>query len=474
MATTTSPSTMPVERNRVLTSRTERFAAGRALRKKAPRSSHGEWFPDPERRDPISILEESNETRLQNLVPIRYGRMSMSPFAFLRGSPGVMANDLAKTPTSGIQAQLCGDAHLSNFGVYASPERRQVFDVNDFDETLAGPWEWDVKRLAASVLVAARQNGYSAREGRKAVLRCMQRYRENMRQFALMNHLDVWYFHLDAQGILAMVRDMAGRKELQKRVERASARASKRTRIQTFPRLVEAANGQYRIKDEPPLIYHYDPLDTGRDNLDTEQWAAFVTDYLMTLPEERRMIIQRYRSVDIAQKVVGVGSVGTRCSVVLLLGGAEGDDPLFMQIKEAQASVLEPYLGASAYPNHAERVVKGQRLLQAASDILLGWSHFNGRDYYGRQLHDMKFSAEIETMGPITFTAYAEICGATLARAHARTSDPAQISGYLGSRDVFDRAIASFAEVYADQTERDHAALLAAIKEGRVYARTGV
>ncbi len=353
MATTTSPSTMPVERNRVLTSRTERFAAGRALRKKAPRSSHGEWFPDPERRDPISILEESNETRLQNLVPIRYGRMSMSPFAFLRGSPGVMANDLAKTPTSGIQVQLCGDAHLSNFGVYASPERRQVFDVNDFDETLAGPWEWDVKRLAASVLVAARQNGYSAREGRKAVLRCMQRYRENMRQFALMNHLDVWYFHLDAQGILAMVRDMAGRKELQKRVERASARASKRTRIQTFPRMVEAANGQYRIKDEPPLIYHYDPLDTGRDNLDTEQWAAFVTDYLMTLPEERRMIIQRYRSVDIAQKVVGVGSVGTRCSVVLLLGGAEGDDPLFMQIKEAQASVLEPYLGASAYPNHA-------------------------------------------------------------------------------------------------------------------------
>jgi len=411
---------------------------------------------------------------LENLVPIRYGRMSLSPFTFLRGSAGVMANDLAKTPVSGIQAQLCGDAHLSNFGVYASPERRQVFDVNDFDETLAGPWEWDVKRLAASVVVAGRQNGYPAQESRQAVLRCLQSYRENMQQFALMNHLDVWYFHLDVEGILAMARGMAGRKELQKRVERASERASKRTRIETFPKLTEAVNSQYRIKDEPPLIYHYDPLDTGRDDLDAEEWRAMVREYLASLPDERRMMIFRYRSVDIAQKVVGVGSVGTRCAIVLALGGAEGDDPLFMQIKEASASVLEPYAGASPYANHGERVVIGQRLMQAASDVLLGWTTFNGKDYYVRQLRDMKFSAEVETMDPVLFTAYVQLCAATLARAHARTSDPAQISGYLGNKDVFDQAIASFAEVYADQTERDHAALLTAIKEGRVQAQTGV
>jgi len=457
-----------------LTSRAERYAAGKALRSNAPRSSHGEWVPDPERPDPISLLEESNKTRLEQLVPIRYGRMSMSPFAFFRGSADIMASDLAKTPISGIQAQICGDAHLSNFGVYASPERRQVFDVNDFDETLAGPWEWDVKRLAASVLVAGRQNGYTAQESRQAVVRSVQRYRESMQQFALMNHLDVWYFHLDMEGILAMARGMAGRNELKKRVKRASARASKRTRLETFPKLTETVNGQYRIKDEPPLIYHYDPLDTDKNNLDTGEWRAMVRGFLASLPEERRVIIMQYRTVDIAQKVVGVGSVGTRCAIVLALGGAEGDDPLFMQIKEASASVLEPYVGASPYANHGERVVVGQRMMQAASDILLGWMTYNGRDYYARQLRDMKFSAEVETMDPVLFTAYVELCAATLARAHARTSDAAQISGYLGKGDTFDRAIASFAEAYADQMERDHAALLAAIKEGRVQAQTGV
>src|SRR6266513_3751917 len=398
MTTTTSPSSIPDEWTRDLTTRAERYAAGKARRSETPRSSHAEWTPDPERPDPISLLEEANKTRLQHLVPIRFGRMSLSPFAFLRGSAAVMASDLAKTPVSGIQAQLCGDAHLSNFGVYASPERRQVFDVNDFDETLAGPWEWDVKRLAASVVVAGRQNGYTAQESRQAVVRCVQRYRESMQQFALMNHLDVWYFHLDVESILAMARGMAGRKELQKRVGRASARASKRTRLETFPKLTETVNGQYRIKDEPPLIYHYDKLDTGNDNLDTEEWRALVKDYLASLPEERRMIIFRYRSLDVAQKVVGVGSVGTRCAIVLALGGAEGDDPLFMQIKEASASVLEPYVGASPYANHGERVVVGQRMMQAASDILLGWMTLGGRDYYVRQLRDMKWSAEIETM----------------------------------------------------------------------------
>src|SRR6266849_7967714 len=468
---TTTSSSVPTEWTRDLSTRAERYAAGKALRSKAPRSSHAEWAPDPERPDPISMLEESNRTRIPHLVPIRFGRMSLSAFAFYRGTADIMANDLAKTPVSGIQAQLCGDAHLSNFGVFASPERRQVFDVNDFDETLKGPWEWDVKRLAASVVIAGRQNGYTAKESRQAVLRCVQSYREHMQQFALMNHLDVWYYHLDVEAILALARGMAGTKRIQKRVEQASAKASKRTRIETFPKLAEAVNGQYHIKDEPPLIYHIDPLDPSKDNLDTGQWRAMVRGFLESLSEERRVIVMQYRAVDVAQKVVGVGSVGTRCAIVLCLGGAEGDDPLFMQIKEAGPSVLEPYLGASPHANHGERVVVGQRMMQAASDIFLGWSTFNGLDYYARQLRDMKLSAEIETLVPVGFTAYVELFATALARAHARTSDPAQISGYLGNGDTFDRAIAPFAEIYADQAELDHAALLAAIKEGRVQAQ---
>jgi uncharacterized protein (DUF2252 family) len=474
MTTTTTSPTIPDEWDRRLSTRAERYAAGKALRASVPRSSHAGWAPDPQRPDPISLLEEANKTRLEHLVPIRFGRMSTSAFAFYRGTADIMANDLAHTPVSGIQAQLCGDAHLSNFGVFATPERRQVFDVNDFDETLVGPWEWDVKRLAASVVIGGRQNGYTAQEIRQAVLRCMQSYRENMQRFALMNHLDVWYYHIDVETILAIVRGMAGGKRLEKRVEQASAKASKRTRIETFPKLAEAVNGQYHIKDEPPLIYHYDPLDTSKNNLDTGEWKAMVRGFLESLPEERRVIIMQYRAVDVAQKVVGVGSVGTRCAVVLCLGGAEGDDPLFMQIKEAEASVLEQYVGASPYSNHGQRVVVGQHMMQAASDIFLGWSTFNGRDFYARQLRDMKLSAEVETMVPVGFTAYVQLCAATLARAHARTSDPAKISGYLGNRDTFDRAIADFAEAYADQAELDHAALLAAIKEGRVQAQTGV
>src|SRR6266581_343711 len=275
MATTTTPSLVPDEWTRDLTTRAERYAAGKALR-----SSHAEWAPDPERPDPISLLEEANKTRLQHLVPIRFGRMSLSAFTFYRGTADIMAYDLANTPVSGIQAQLCGDAHISNFGVFASPERRQVFDVNDFDETLVGPWEWDVKRMAASVVLAGRQKGYTAQESRQAALRCVQRYRESMQQFALMNHLDVWYYHIDVETILAMLRGMAGGKKLEKRVEEASAKASKRTRIETFPKLAEAVNGQYQIKDEPPLIYHYDPLDTSKNNLDTGQWRAMVRGFL--------------------------------------------------------------------------------------------------------------------------------------------------------------------------------------------------
>jgi uncharacterized protein (DUF2252 family) len=470
MTTTPTPSTVPGAWDRRLTSRAERSATGKALRSKAPRSSHAAWAPDPKRPDPLSLLEEANSTRMPQLVPIRFGRMSMSPFAFYRGSADIMAHDLAKTPVSGISAQLCGDAHLSNFGVYASPERRQVFDLNDFDETLAGPWEWDVKRLAASVILAGRQNGYHTQESKQAILRGMQRYREQMQQFAEMSHLDVWYFHIDVQTLIALAHG----KKLKRDLERASEQASKRTRIETFPKLAEAVGGQYRIKDEPPLIFHYGQWGSEHDNLDTEAWRAFVTAYLASLPQERRIVISRYRTLDLAHKVVGVGSVGTLCAIVLALGGIEGDDPLFLQIKEASASVLEPYLGASPFPNHGERVVVGQRMMQAASDILLGWSTFDGRDYYVRQLRDMKFSAEVETMDLTVFNVYVELCAATLARAHARTSDPALISGYLGNGGTFDQAIASFAEAYADQTERDHAVLVAAIKEGRVPSQMGV
>ena len=466
---TTSPTTLDARHQR-LTSRDERYAAGKALRGKVPRSSHAVWEPDPERSDPVSLLEKASTTRLAQLVPIRYGRMSLSPFAFYRGSADIMAMDLTKTPVSGIRAQLCGDAHLSNFGIYASAERRQVFDVNDFDETLAGPWEWDVKRLAASAVLAARQNGYTTQERRQVVLRCIQRYRESMQLHARMNHLDVWYFSLDVQQLLAADRV----KETRKTLQRASIQASKRTRIETFPKLAEVVDGQYRIKHDPPLIYHYDRLHPGKDDLGSDEWQAMVNAYLASLPEERRVIISRYHPLDIAQKVVGIGSVGTRCAIMLALGGAEGDDPLFLQLKEAGPSVLEPYLGTSPYASHGQRVVVGQHLIQASSDIFLGWTTFAGRDYYVRQLRDMKYAAQVEGMDLVLFTAYIELCAATLARAHARTGDSAQISGYLGNKDTFDQAIATFAEIYADQAQRDHAALLAAIQTGRVQAQTGV
>ena len=470
MTTQTTSSTQTREWDRHLTSRAERTVLGKALRRKAPRSSHAAWEPHSERPDPINLLEAANKTRLEHLVPIRYGRMARSPFAFYRGSADIMAHDLSKTPVSGISAQICGDAHLSNFGVYASPERRQVFDINDFDETLSGPWEWDVKRLAASIVLAGRQNGYSAQDSKQAVLRCIRRYREQMQQFSEMNHLDVWYFHIEVETLIEMAR----LKKEKQGLERASEQASRRTRMQIFPKLAEAVEGEYRIKDEPPLIFHYDQQDIEEENLDTDQGRGFILDYLTSLPLERRILISRYRPLDLAHKVVGVGSVGTVCAIVLALGGAEGDDPLFMQIKEASASVLEPYLGTSPFSNHGERVAVGQRMMQATSDILLGWSTLGGRDFYVRQLRDMKFSAEIETMNLKAFSLYAELCAATLAHAHARTSDPAQISGYLGSADTFDQAIASFAETYANQAERDHAALVTAMKEGRVQAEVGI
>lgn len=462
--TETTTTTATSEWKPVVTTRAERYAAGKALRSKVPRSSHATWSPAPDRPDPVSLLEESNRSRVPELVLIRYGRMVLSPFTFLRGSANVMANDLAATPITGIRVQACGDAHLGNFGVFATPERDQVFDVNDFDETLPGPWEWDVKRLAASVMVAGQQNGFSAAENRQAVLEGVESYRQMMRQFAMMRYLDIWYTRIN----LEYMREQARRKKGQEIVDTAKKQSLRRTSLQAFPKLTEIVDGQYRIKDEPPLIVHYPNID------DIAKIRAFGDSYIASLPENRRVLRERYHVVDIAQKVVGVGSVGTICAIVLCQGDSDLEDPLFLQIKEAQASVLEPYVGASSYANHGQRVVNGQQLMQGPGDIFLGWGQFEGRDYYVRQLRDMKWSVDIQQLDPKTFAGYARACGTVLALGHARSGDPAQISGYLGGSDAFAQAIVDFTEAYAEQTKRDHAALVAAIKEGRVQAVTDV
>jgi uncharacterized protein (DUF2252 family) len=448
----------------VVTTRAERYAAGKALRSKVPRSSHATWSAAPDRPDPVSLLEESNRSRLPELVPIRYGRMALSPFTFLRGSADVMANDLATTPISGIRVQACGDAHLSNFGVYATPERDQVFDVNDFDETLPGPWEWDVKRLAASIQVAGRQNGFTAAENRQAVLEGVELYRQTMRQFATMRYLDIWYTKFN----LEYMREQARLKKGKVLVDTAIKQSQRRTSLHAFPKLTEVVDGQFRIKDEPPLIVHYQNL------TDLTKIRGSVDAYIASVPEYRRVLRERYHIIDIAQKVVGVGSVGTICAIVLCQGDSDLTDPLFLQVKEAQTSVLEPFVGASSYANHGQRVVNGQQLTQGISDMFLGWGQLEGRDYYVRQLRDMKWSATIEQLDPQTFAGYARACGTVLALGHARSGDPTQISGYLGNNDVFAQAIADFSEVYADQTKSDHAALVAAIKEGRVQARNDI
>jgi uncharacterized protein (DUF2252 family) len=443
--------------------RAERRAAGRAMRRRVPRSSHGRWAPERDRPDPIRLLERSDGARVRKLLPIRYGRMSTSPFAFLRGSAGLMAADLATTPVTGIRVQLCGDAHLANFGIFGTPERDAVFDVNDFDETLAGPWEWDVKRLAVSLVEAGRQNAFSRKENRRAVLTAVRSYRESMRRFAGMRFLDVWYSHIDLSSLSRPVT-RSGRQLIVRAVDRAQRQNS----LHAFPKLVHRVRGGYRIRDDLPLIVHY------RDSADAESSRTFFERYLRSLPDERRDLLDRYHLVDVAQKVVGVGSVGTVCSVLLLMGDSDVLDPWFLQLKEAGPSALEPYAGASRFPNHAERVVHGQHLIQEASDAFLGWSSLGSRDFYVRQLRDMKFSYDITTLGPKAFVGQAQLCGTALARAHARSGDPALISGYLGNRDLFDRAIVRFAEAYADQTERDYRLLLKAIRQGRLSARVDV
>ncbi|QBD76398.1 DUF2252 domain-containing protein [Ktedonosporobacter rubrisoli] len=434
----------------------ERFQQGKALRKQVSRSSHAVWKPAEGRPDPISVLQASNSSRLPQLVPIRYSRMLLSPFAFLRGSALIMAGDLATTPSTGLNVQLCGDAHLSNFGIYATPERHLVFDINDFDETLPGPWEWDVKRLAASIVVAGQALGQARAAVRRAVIRCVQTYRERMWTYAYMRPLDLWYAQISVAQTLRQMHPIVRRS-----LSRELDKARQRTAIQAFPKLAEQMHGQCIIKDEPPFTRRI--VNPGLVSDLKEVMQA----YAATLPEDRRQLLREYRLVDFALKVVGVGSVGTRCYIALLLG-EDSTDPLFLQIKEAQASVLEAYLKRSRYDNHAQRVVCGQQLIQGASDIFLGWTSSSSHNFYVRQLRDMSRSPHLEHMSTADFISYTSLCGWALARAHARSGDAARISGYLGKNDVFDQAIAIFARKYAIQVERDHAALVKAVSAGRV------
>jgi uncharacterized protein (DUF2252 family) len=440
---------------------TERLAAGKAYRSKTHRSAHAGWQPSGQRVDPVELLKQSNQSRLEHLVPIRYGRMFKSPFAFLRGSPIVMAADLASTPVSGIRVQMCGDAHLMNFGLYASPERNLLFDVNDFDETLPGPWEYDLKRLATSFVVAGRTQGMNRSVCREAALACVRFYRQRLREYSEMRLLDVWYSRVDADAAARVFRRSGGvgAPDLNK--------ARRRNSLQALSKLATLSGNQLRIVDNPPLVSHVvDP------NV-SETLRRLLRGYGVSLQEDRRTLLERYRLVDFALKVVGVGSVGTRC-YILLLDGSHTEDPLFLQIKEAQPSVLEAHVGASQYAQHGQRVVHGQRLMQSVSDIFLGWTSEGGHDYYVRQLRDMKGTADLEAMNGSELVDYAEVCGWVLARAHARSGDAAVLSGYLGKNDVFDEAIADFAHAYADQTERDYDTFQMAVKAGRLPAEMGV
>ena len=461
-------------------SRPERAAAGRALRSGAPRSSHAAWEPAPGRRDPIGLLEEQAAERLPELVPIRYGRMSASPFAFFRGAAYIMASDLAGTPRSGIRVQLCGDAHLSNFGGFASAERELLFDLNDFDETLPGPWEWDLKRLAASVAVAARENGFASKRRGALVRQVVREYREAIRRFAGMKMLDVWYARASLSDLQELLRSQATRSEIS-RFDETVAKGRRKDSARAFEKLAVQVNGGARIVADPPLIVPVEDLVGDVDAERLESGArGLLHSYLTSLSGDRRRLLERFRYADLARKVVGVGSVGTRAWVVLLLG-RDSSDPLFLQVKEASRSVLEPFTDRSKFRNQGRRVVEGQRLMQAAGDIFLGWLHAahdlddgKPRDFYLRQLWDSKTSADIGRMRAGEMGLYARLCAWTLARAHARSGDSTAVAGYLGASDVFDRAIATFAEGYADQNERDYAALLDAIASGRVEAQTGL
>jgi uncharacterized protein (DUF2252 family) len=454
----------------------ERAAAGKAARENVSRSSHGVWKPASRRRDPVKVLEDQAKSRVQELVPIRYGRMLASAFTFYRGAAAIMAMDLANTPQSGLRVQACGDAHLSNFGIFAAPDRRLVVDVNDFDETLPGPWEWDVKRLAASFAIAGRNRDFTPKETRAAVLTTARSYREAMREFATMRNLDVWYARLDVESLLGDLAKVADKKQM-RAVQKNVAKAHKKNSLKAFDRLVRVVNGEPQIISDPPLLVPArELLDQGQEQEYEERMREMLGRYRESLKGDRRHLFDSYRFVEMARKVVGVGSVGTRAWVLLMMG-RDGQDPLFMQAKEAEASVLEPHVAESEFENHGERVVEGQWLMQASSDILLGWLPALGfddqeRDFYVRQLWDGKRSVEVETLPPEGLTIYGRVCGWTLARAHARSGDRIAIGSYLGKGAAFDQAIADFSELYADQNELDYAALADAAKSGRIEVET--
>lgn len=469
----------------------ERRARGKALRKEVDPGSHAEWRPAAGRRDPVELLEEQNVTREPDLVPVRHGRMMASPFTFYRGAAKIMAADLRETPRAGLEVQLCGDAHLSNFGVFASPERTLLFDLNDFDETLPGPFEYDVKRMTASFVIAARNNGFTAVQTRDAALAAVRSYVDAMGGFAARRVLDVWYARLAeddlratlhaAQQTQAAKTGKKSAKQLKTRVaatERTLQKARTRDSLQALSKLAEHVDGRYRIVSRPPLVVPARDFE-GVYGLSGEEWQQVIREqlrrYRATLPHDRRALLERFEVVDVARKVVGVGSVGTR-AFIALLQGRDQEDPLFLQVKEATRSVLEDHLPRSRYRQPGRRVVEGQRMMQAASDIFLGWTrgHYEGRFLYWRQLRDMKGSADVENMIPAGLALYGRLCGWTLARAHARSGDPVAIAAYLGKGARFTAAILDFSERYADQNERDYEVFVEAVKAGRLTAREGV
>ena len=474
----------------------DRKAVGEDARRRTPPSNHRGWRPAGDRADPVALLEEQNTTRESDLVPVRHGRMMVSPFTFYRGAAKIMAADLKDTPTAGLGVQLCGDAHLSNFGVFASPERKLIFDVNDFDETLPGPFEYDVKRMAASFTIAARNNGFSTADTRTSTLASVAAYRLAMAEFAQMRTMDIWYAHLTDDDVMAAVRgEVAGiqkgggkkakskqevkaAKKAEKTAEKARAKAYTRDSLQALSKLGELVDGRYRIVSQPPIVVPARELKAAYGMSSAEVGRALreqLRAYRATLPDDRRQLLERFEIVDMARKVVGVGSVGTR-AFIALLQGRDAQDPLFLQVKEATASVLEDHLPKSRYRQPGERVVQGQRMMQAASDIFLGWTRGVDvkRHFYWRQLRDMKGSAVVEAMSPVGLELYARICGWTLARAHARSGDPLAICEYLGDDDAFDRSITQFSERYADQNDQDFQEFVKAVRSGRIEALEGV
>lgn len=458
----------------------ERVARGKAARAQVPRAANATYAPAPDRADPVALLERQAATRIPELVPIRYGRMLVSPFTFFRGAAAIMAHDLAPTPRSGLDVQCCGDAHLANFGVFASPDRRLVFDVNDFDETLPGPWEWDVKRLATSMLIAARDNGCRRGDQERVVLDTVARYRTAMAEFAAQGNLAVWYARIEIESVVQELAPQYDRKMV-KATEKALAKARTKDSMSAFSKLTETVDGAVRFVDQSPLIVPIDRLaQAGERDALFDTLHELLRRYRQSLEFDRRHLLEQFRLVDVARKVVGVGSVGTRDWIALLLG-RDDQDPLLIQIKEAGPSVLEEVLGRSGFANHGERVVTGQRLMQSASDIFIGWVRVESglvdgepHDFYGRQLKDWKGSVDVDRLRPDGLATYGRLCGWTLARAHARTGDRVAIAAYLGRSDSFDRAVVEFTQAYAEQNERDHAALAAAVRGGRIEAKSGL